>query len=163
YDMKRLFNQMGDSSEQKRLSTVARDIVGIDSESSMSVVCDRLDQVPRLVHALEARREAAPPDQKPFEAVHTLPDFVPADQDDKLPLALEVRDLVLRAHKRGLVDRDTWTTVEPYLPPAALATFGIEDLPLSIARPFTEKDGTRGRLVHIEPTHGEDEDDAHYL
>jgi hypothetical protein len=154
---------MGGSTELKRLSLVARDVVGVDAESSMSIVCDAADQVPRLAKTLEARRDAASPSQKPFEAVHTLFDFVPADQATKIPLLLEMRALLLRARARGAIaDRD-WAGIEPFLPPPTLATFGIDDLPRAIARPFTESDGTRGRLVHIEPTRGEDEDDAHYL
>jgi predicted exporter len=163
YDMKRLFNQMGASADQKRLSTVARDIVGIDGESSMSIVCDDVDQVPRLAKALEERRSAAPEKLKPFEAVHTLGEFVPDEQLQKIPLAMEIRRLVLAAHQRGLIEPETWASVEPYLPAASIQPFGIDALPAAIARPFTEKDGTRGRIVHIEPTHGEDEDDAHYL
>jgi predicted exporter len=163
YDMKRLFNQVGGGSEQKRLSTLARDIVGVDGESSMSVVCDTTEQVPRLSRALEERRNAAPDRQKPFEAVHTIGDFVPVDQLQKIPIAMEIRRLVLAAHKRGFVDPAAWASIEPYVPPASLGAFGVDDLPQALARPFTEKDGTRGRIVHIEPTHGEDEDDAHYL
>ncbi len=163
YDMKRLFNQMGGGNDLKRLSTVARDVVGIDAESSMSIVADELDQVPRLAKALEAKRDGAPAGQKPFQAVHTLFDFVPDQQDQKIPILLEMRSTLLRARARGAITDADWSHIEPFLPPPTLAAFTIDDLPRAIARPFTERDGTRGRLVHIEPTHGEDEDDAHYL
>jgi hypothetical protein len=43
----------------------------------MVVLADRVDQVVPLKKTLEARRDAAPPDDKPLEAVHTLFDFVP--------------------------------------------------------------------------------------
>src|SRR5262249_46946846 len=56
YGMKRLFNQVGGGNEQKRLSTLARDVIGIDGESSMALACDRPDQVPLLAKALRARR-----------------------------------------------------------------------------------------------------------
>jgi predicted RND superfamily exporter protein len=163
YDMKRLFNQMGGTTDLKRLSTLAREIVGVDAESSMSIVTDDVGQVPRLARALEAKRDAAPAGQKPFEAVHTLFDFVPDRQGEKIPLLLEMRGLLVRARGRGAIADADWSKIEPFLPPASIAQFGLDDLPKAIVRPFTERDGTRGRLVHIEPTHGEDEDDAHYL
>ena len=43
--------------------------------------------------------------------------------------------------------------------PKDLKVFGLADLPEDLARPFTEKDGTRGRLVYVEPVEGKDEDD----
>src|SRR4030095_13391926 len=43
-----------------------------------------------------------------------------------------------------------------------LRPFGIDELPDAIARPYTEKDGTRGRIVSIAPADGSDTADAHY-
>jgi predicted RND superfamily exporter protein len=163
YDMKRLFNQVGGGNEQKRLSTLARNVIGIDGESSMALACDRPDQVPLLAKALRARRNAAPESRKPFEAVHTLNDLVAPDQNLKLPLLAEMRRLVVRAHSRGYMSEQEWKQTQELLPPAELTTYTTADLPASVARAFTEKNGTRGLLVYIEPTHGEDEDDAHYL
>src|SRR5262249_2195241 len=48
-------------------------------------------------------------------------------------------------------------------PPEGLRAFGVDDLPEDLARPFTERDGTRGRLVLIEPTAGRSDADLHYL
>jgi predicted RND superfamily exporter protein len=163
YDMKRLFNQVGGGNEQKRLSTLARNVIGIDGESSMALACDRPDQVPLLAKALRARRNAAPESRKPFEAVHTLDDLVAPEQATKIPLLAEIRRLVVRAHARGLLADQEWKEAQALLPPSELKAYGVADLPASVARVFTEKDGTRGLLVYIEPTHGEDEDDAHYL
>ena len=56
-----------------------------------------------------------------------------------------------------------WERVEPYLPPENLEPFGIDELPDAVARPYTEKDGTRGRIVYISPADGSDTSDAHYL
>ena len=39
----------------------------------------------------------------------------------------------------------------------------LADLPEDLARPFSEVDGTRGRLVFITPTNGKDDNDLHYL
>ena len=49
------------------------------------------------------------------------------------------------------------------IPPDDLAPFGVAELPDGIARLFTEKDGTRGRIVYITPTRDELTNDAKYL
>jgi predicted RND superfamily exporter protein len=41
--------------------------------------------------------------------------------------------------------------------------FGIGDLPEDVAGPFTEKNGTRGTIVSIEPRADEKMDDLHYM
>jgi len=163
YQMKRLFNQLDEAREQQRLSGVARDIIGVANESSMAILCDRVDQVGPLSVALQARWQAAPADAKPFEAVHSIDELVPREQPEKIAILMRIRDRVVRAERQGLIAPETWKRWEPYLPPDELEPFGIYDLPEAVARPFAERDGRRGRIVYIEPTHGADEDDIRYL
>lgn len=163
YDMKRIRNDVRTRQERMRLSSLAGQLVGQTTTDGMAIVVDRLDQVPPLVDALEARRDEAPAGEKPFEAVHTIFDFVPEKQASKLPILAEIRDLVTRARARGVIEDADWARIEPMLPPEDLAPFGIQDLPSDLARPFTERDGTRGRIVYIQPTQGESTDDAKYL
>jgi multidrug efflux pump subunit AcrB len=163
YEMKRLFNQVGQANEQKRLSSVAREIIGVSNESSMAILCDHLDQVPELAGALHTRWLAAPAGSKPFEAVHSIHDFIPTDQEMKLPLIEKIRVQLTRAKSRGLLAGKEWQNLAQTMPKESLDPFGVPDLPESIARPFTERDGQRGRVVYIEPTHGADEDDVRYL
>jgi predicted RND superfamily exporter protein len=49
------------------------------------------------------------------------------------------------------VSDDEWRKLKDVIPPRDLVPYGLANLPDSIARPFAEKDGTRGRLVVIEP------------
>ncbi len=163
YDMKRLFNQMGQAKDQKRLSTLAREIIGVKNESSMAILCDRRDQIEEMTQALHARWVAAPVDSKPFEAVHSINDFIPADQPSKIPLVETIRSQLARAQSRGLLSGTQWEQVTAYLPTETLTPFGLYDLPEAIARPFTERDGKRGRVIYIEPTHNADEDNVLYL
>lgn len=163
YDMKRIRNDVRARAERMRLSRLVSDIVGQATNDGMAIVVDRLDQVRPLVEALEARRDQAPAGEKPFESVHTIYDFVPEEQEAKLPVIGEIRDLVLKARERGVIDDETWAKLEAYIPPADLAPFGIADLPEDMARPFTERDGSRGRIVFIKPTQGESVEDAKYL
>jgi uncharacterized protein len=163
YDMRRLQNDVGQSAEMYRLSHLAADIVGANLEGAMVVALDRLDQVEPFVNALEERRDTAPDDAKPFEAVHSILDVVPRDQAQKIPLLLDLRERLLRAHDRGSIAEADWREIAPLLPPAGLKPFGVADLPADTARPFTEKNGARGLLVAIEPTAGKSDADLHYL
>ena len=162
YDMRKVRGDPQQSHEIHRLSVLSTSILG-GAQDGMVVVCDRIDQVVPLTLALQARRDAAPPGQKPFEAVHSLFDFVAKDQAPKLPVLQSIRERLLRARgKRFITDVD-WPEIEASLPPEDLTTFGIDDLPLDLARSFTERDGARGRILLIEPTTGETDTDLHYL
>ncbi|MGD0674169.1 MAG: MMPL family transporter [Polyangiaceae bacterium] len=163
YDMRRLQNDLGQSAEMYRLSHLAADVLGANLESSMVVALDRLDQVETFVSLLEARRAGAAPDAKPFEAVHSILDFVPRGQEAKLPLLQDIRDRLMRARERGSITDADWNEIAPKVPLAGLQSFDLMDLPAELARPFTEKDGSRGRLVLIEPTAGRSDADLRYL
>ena len=80
-----------------------------------------------------ARRDAAPPDKRPFSALHALQDFVPADQAAKIPILLDIKKRVLQARKRGLIPDDQWKEIEGALPPDDLQPFDINDLPVGTA------------------------------
>ncbi|HZJ55887.1 MAG TPA: MMPL family transporter [Myxococcaceae bacterium] len=161
YDTNKIQSDRSAVAEVHRLFHVASELTGFVGVDGMAVMTHRLDQVAPLKAALEARRDAAPPEAKPFKGVHTLQDFVPGDQEEKIPVLMQLRRRILKAHRMGLVP--DWEKVEPYVPPDDLRPFGIDELPDAIARPYTEKDGTRGRIVFISPADGSDTADAHYL
>ena len=129
----------------------------------MAILTESPEQVPELVEILEARRDAAPGDAKPFKAVHTLQDFVPSDQPAKIEVLEELRNLVEKAKNRDFLSDDEWARIEPFMPPKDLKPIGMEDLPDGVARAFTETDGRRGRIVFISPIDMDAVDDAHYL
>ncbi|MBV9946087.1 MAG: MMPL family transporter, partial [Myxococcales bacterium] len=80
----------------------------------------------------------------------SLWDLVPDDQEAKLPVLVAIADRLREARERGFVSEEDWRRVKDYLPPPGLRPYGLADLPASIARPFEEKDGSRGRLVVVE-------------
>ncbi|HTP26270.1 MAG TPA: MMPL family transporter [Anaeromyxobacteraceae bacterium] len=162
YDARRIENDLSGAKELHRLSSLAREALGTNLESSMVVVADRLDQVRPLKAALEAKRDAAV-GEKPFETVHSIYDFVAPEQGVKLPLIRDIARILRKAHQRGRISSEEWERLSPILPPAGLAPYGLEDLPDAVARPFSERDGTRGCVLFVEPTAGADEDDVRYL
>jgi predicted RND superfamily exporter protein len=138
-------------------------VVGRQGQDGLAIMVDRLDQVLPLKAALDARREAAPANRKPFDRVVTIHDLLPKDQAEKIALVEEARDRLERAHRRKLIKEEDWAELEKYLPAGGVKPIGIGDLPEQVARSFVEKDGTRGRLVYIVPATGRSVWDAHYL
>ena len=163
YDMRHMQNDLGGGKELYRVAARAADVLGNNTESGMVVLANTPEEVPELKKALEDRRDAAPPDLKPFEGVHALQDFVPPDQQPKIPLLLEIRRKLLKARRQGGVSDTDWKEMKELIPPENLKPYTIADLPEDLARPFSEVDGTRGRLVFITPTNGKDDNDLHYL
>ena len=119
--------------------------------------------MPLLTEELEKRWNAAPTDKKPFEKVVSIFSLLPANQDARIKLIEEIRDRVGRARAHHMIGADDWKKVEEYLPANAAVPIGIADLPEQVARPFTERDGTRGRIVFISPRAGESVWNAKYL
>jgi hypothetical protein len=163
YDLTKLRVDARARTEEIRLTRLADRITGYVGSDGMAILLRRADQVAPLKAALEARRDAAPPGRKPFEAVYTLQDLVPEDQTSKIPVLLALRTRFLAIHQLGAFDATEWERIKTLLPPADLRPFEIADLPEGLARMFTETDGTRGRIVFISPTAGEKIDDARYL
>ncbi|MGZ6076379.1 MAG: efflux RND transporter permease subunit [Myxococcaceae bacterium] len=163
YDMRHMQNDLGGGKEVYRVAAKAADVLGNNTESGMVVLANTPDEVPELKRSLEQRRDAAPPDLKPFEGVHALQDFVPPDQAAKIPLLEELRKKLLKARRQGGISDADWKEMKELIPPEHLRPYSLADLPEDLARPFSEVDGTRGRLVFITPTNGKDDNDLHYL
>jgi uncharacterized protein len=164
YDMTKLRTEhKGVRSEAGELSERIDNVVGRIGQDGMAIMVDRIDQALPVKAVLEQRRDMAENDLKPFEQVVTIFDLLPKDQPEKIPLLNETRDLLLRARMRGMIGEKEWADLAPYLPPTALTLLGIDDLPEQLARAFTEKDGTRGRIVYISPKEGRSVWDGHYL
>lgn len=165
YDTGKLGNREGTQrvSPAQELAEEVNKVTGRSGVDGMAIMVDRPDQVKPLKAALMARWSAAAPDKKPFEKIISIYDLVPDEQAEKVELLKDLRKKIDRVHELGKMSEADWKELEPNLPPADLATFEVKDLPERVARPFTEKDGTRGRLVYIVPRAGRSVKDVHYL
>jgi predicted RND superfamily exporter protein len=150
YDLGRIENDPNHNNELHRVWDGVIEILGAGHEG-MVVLADSPEEARDLEKMLRAKWDAAPEGSKPFAAVHSLWDMVAEDQEAKIPELLEIGDRLERARARGFMSDADWDKVKDVLPAADLQPYGIADLPETIARPFSEKDGTRGRLVVIEP------------
>lgn len=163
YDLRKIRNDELQETSSGALGARVNAVAGRLSQSGRAILVDRLDQVAPLVAELEKRREVAPADKKPFGAVVSVYTLLPSDQPKKLKLWAEILDRVQRARDRGFLSAETWQEIQPNLPPKNLKELGPDDLPELVARPFAEKDGTRGRIVYVAPTPGKSLYDADYL
>jgi len=119
---------------------------GISGGFALAV--NRRDEVAPLVRKLGAADEGKPERQRLFSRVTTLDDRLPADQPDKLEILDELRRLIDRQlrHPDTLSDADR-TSLQESRPPNNLRALGDADVPLELAWPYVERDGTRGRIV----------------
>ncbi len=147
----------------KKLEAKVEPVTGKQGQSGVAIMVDRIEQVLPLKAALEAKRALAPEGKKPFNKVVTIFDLLPTEQERKIPLLLEARKVIVKAHQRKFISEEDWAEVEKDLPPEDLRPIGIADLPDQATRAFTEKDGVRGRSVYILPSEGRSIWDAHYL
>jgi uncharacterized protein len=106
------------------------------------------DEVAPLVRKLRAADEGKPERQRLFSRVTTLDDRLPADQPEKLELLAELRRLIDRQlrHPDALSDAER-KTLQESRPPDGLRALGDADVPLELAWPYVERDGTRGRII----------------
>jgi uncharacterized protein len=162
YDLRNVRNEIGGATSAQTLSARMDRVVGSMNQGGRAVLVDRVDQIVPLVAELERRREAAPAARKPFSKIATLQSLLPEAQERKIEILTEIKDRVRRARDRGWVSQQDFATLQGYLPDD-LKPVGINDLPELVARPFEEKDGTRGRIVYVAPAQGRSVDDANYL
>lgn len=149
HDMRNVENDRSATAELHRTWDVCNQILGA-SQGAMVVAADTAADARELAAKLRARWDAAPTDAKPFVSVGSLNDFIPPDQEAKLPMLASLGERLRHARARGYIDVSTWEKIAPMVPPKGLVPFTMADLPESIAAPFTEKNGTRGTLVFVE-------------
>jgi uncharacterized protein len=162
YNLQHVRNDRLSATSAGRLSIRVDRIVGRLGQDGKAILADRLDQVKPLIAVLDARRDAAPPNKKPFDKIVSIFDLLPKHQAEKIALLKQIQDRFDRARKHHFMSEADWTKLHAQVPDK-LAKIGIADLPDQIARPFEETDGTRGRIVYIVPCTGQSIYDAHYL
>jgi uncharacterized protein len=96
--------------------------------------------------ALRAADAGKPDKQRLFSRVTSLDDLVPPDQEAKLELLADIRRLLTKATLASMSESDRRIARE-LDPPAHLARIAETDVPAELVWPFTEQDGTRGRLL----------------
>lgn len=125
--------------------------------SSVAILAPTNADVPHLVQQLLAYRAAHP---TAIGDVRTIEDVLPADQEEKIPVLADLRRVMLQA--RPYLTEAQQAEVDAHLPPEHIESVDLNDLPESVARSFTERDGSRGRLLFVEPAAGRNTWDGRY-
>ncbi len=154
YDLKHIQMDHEGSGERDRVWDIATSIVGQLPQAAI-VVTNAPSEAKELATALQNNHDVGP--------VHTIYDFIPDDQPAKIATLEAIAARVKRGRELHMIDDADWNALSPLLPPEDLAPFGPGELPASLAAPFTEKNGTRGTMVIIEPAPGPNSEDLHYL
>lgn len=159
YDFRNLRSEAPPSLVDIRFRDMGDDIKASRRQSDgIAIVLDRLDQVAPLAAQLEDRRLHH---RAPWGPVRTLQDLLPKDQEAKIEVLDEIRELLgqLRVH----ADAETQAEIDANTPPEDLRPLTLADLPEPVARPYSESDGTRGRLLLVEQREGNSVWDGRYM
>ena len=103
----------------------------------------RAREVAALLRAADRDKPAA---ARMFARVAVLDDLVPADQPQRRELLGEIRSLLTKATLDSLTPADRAAALA-LRPPARIDAITDADVPAALVWPFTERDGTQGRLI----------------
>ncbi len=119
---------------------------GYGITGGFAIAAPTRQQAPAIAERLRAFDRGKPDGEHLFNRIHVLDDLLPKEQADKLALLAELRAKIDRTllPRAGEANRRTLLEVRP---PDDLRAIGDADVPSELAWPFTERDGTRGRVV----------------
>ena len=103
----------------------------------------------KIAAVLKAKKEREGA-QSLIASVQTLDDFIPTEQPEKVKVLKEIQKLLPPKLLKRLSESDQHL-VEEFLNEATLKPFTKTDLPPLVLSKFTEKNGSIGKLVLVEP------------
>lgn len=104
----------------------------------------RADSV-ALVRKLRDVDEGKPERQRLFSQINSIEDILPAEQEQKLEVLTDIRRLIDRAAPK--LSESERAKLLRLRPPADLPPLTDADVPAALAWPYTERDGSRGRII----------------
>ena len=159
YDFQKLRSIRESSSNASKLNGRVGGIVGkAGSGNSIALLVEKREYTKPLRDALEKARDHA---HAAYGKVRSIDDLLPADQPEKIALLADIRRLLIDA-RRYAKEADLHD-IDENTPPENIQILGDADLPEEVARPYTERDGTRGTLIFVEQQDGPSVWDGRYL
>jgi uncharacterized protein len=104
------------------------------------------DDARTVVTKLRSADEGKPEQAHLFSEISTIDDLLPPDQPAKLAVLADLRRMIDSPAIRRLPHEQRARLLE-LRPPDDLGPLTVADVPAELAWPYTERDGTRGRLV----------------
>jgi predicted RND superfamily exporter protein len=124
--------------------TVVDQSFGQGLDGGFAIVVPTRADAPKVEQQLRAADRGR---ERPlFSNIVSLDDIIPKDQDKKLAVLAEIRNLMSEDVLDELDDKER-ARLEKLRPPADLKALRDEDLPPEIAWPFIESDGSRGKIL----------------
>ncbi len=146
YDFRKLKSVREESSRVTTLNkAISETLPGGGEGNSVAVLVNRREETKPLRDQLVKQRDTA---SAPYGNVTILDDLLPTDQAPKLPVLQEIRELLISARKY-VTEPDDLKKIDDNIPPENPPLITDADLPESVARRFTERDGTRGRIMFV--------------
>ncbi len=113
----------------------------------VAIAVEHRDQVRPLAARLRASDRARPPSLRWLRDIRSIEDALPADQPQKLVVLHQIAALLDDPQLQATLTDDERARLARVHPPADLRVIGDADVPVEIAWPFIEKDGSRGKLI----------------
>ena len=104
-------------------------------------------QVGPLVARLRANDQARPPLLRWLRDARSLEDALPADQPAKLLVLKEIAALIDDPALQATLSDEERARLAKLRPPPDLRPVRDDEVPIELAWPFIEKDGSRGKLI----------------
>jgi hypothetical protein len=145
-DFKNLRSSGRDTRETRRWNEKLDAAFGRGLSGATVIALPTRERARAVAARLRAADRDKPAAERLFATVSTLDDLVPPDQDDKRALLADIRRLLTEPTLASLdpADREAARALKP---PADVAPLTDADVPPELAWPYTERDGTRGRLI----------------
>lgn len=159
YDFRNLKSVREGSTRARLINNRVGEIAsGAQRGDGIAIVVDRVEDAVALREELE-RRTAE--EDAPWSEVFSIQSLLPEDQEEKIPILRDIRRLLLDS--REYVDDEAIEEIDEHIPPEDLRVLTYADVPVELASIFTEKDGTRGRILVVTQREGSSVWDGRYL
>ncbi len=159
YNFRNLRSVRQKAPELEKLAVRIDETVGRShSGDAVALLLPRRSDGPFVQREIETLRDEA---GAPIGAVRSIEGLLPSFQEEKIALIEEIRSLAIEL--RRFASPEQKKKIDENMPPENLEPLTGESLPAIAALPFTEKDGTRGRILFVGPKEGRSVWDGRYL
>jgi hypothetical protein len=159
YDFRNLKSVREGSESARRINDRSGEIIaGSKRGEGIAIVVDTVEEASRLREELENRAERG---DVPWGDPYSLQALLPDDQAEKIPVLAEIRELLIDARKYA--NEGELKEIDEHIPPETIVPLTYEDVPVEVASMFTEKDGSRGRIIVVSQEKGSSTWDGRYL
>lgn len=146
YDFRNLKSVREASSRASSINGRVKDMVG--SSAAGQGIALVLPTVEEAEHTKGELQHMIDTGTAQFSRVRSLNDLLPQEQAEKIPRLQKLRELLLDA--RRFANEKQQKQIDENLPAENVHPLTLADLPASVSRAFTERDGTRGRILFVE-------------